>query len=148
MDMINHPEHYTRCSVTYEPADLTERMIHPLASAIEYLLRAGHKEGSKRSADLAKAAWWLERIDLTPDARNYYHSGLPVFINEHDTHGWRLLEKFAEKRRFVGMLSECIKRGDLADFEKFKEVVKSIKAAAAFEAQAEKEREVSDGLSE
>lgn len=58
-DIINHPKHYEAARFTCEPADLTTLMPHPIASAIEYIVRAPYK-GSEET-DLRKAAWWLRR---------------------------------------------------------------------------------------
>lgn len=62
-DLINHPSHYSQAAVTvrFEPADLTERLPHPIASAVEYIIRAGRKEGVPETVDLKKARWWLLR---------------------------------------------------------------------------------------
>lgn len=63
-DVINHPKHYEAARFTCEPADLTTLMPHPIASAIEYIVRAPYK-GSQET-DLRKAAWWLNRALATP----------------------------------------------------------------------------------
>lgn len=63
-DIINHPKHYEAARFTCEPADLTVLMPHPIASAIEYIVRAPYK-GSEET-DLRKAAWWLNRALATP----------------------------------------------------------------------------------
>lgn len=62
-DMINRPSHYADAAVTinFEPVDLTERLPHPIASAVEYIIRAGRKESCPESVDLGKARWWLKR---------------------------------------------------------------------------------------
>ena len=39
-DMVNHPSHYTACRIVLEPVDATELLPHPLASAVEYVLRS------------------------------------------------------------------------------------------------------------
>lgn len=59
-DMVNHPSHYTACSVVLEPVDATELLPHPLASAVEYILRSPYKGSEKQ--DLEKAVWWLMRF--------------------------------------------------------------------------------------
>ena len=59
-DMVNHPSHYTACRITLEPVDATELLPHPLASAVEYILRAPYKGSEKQ--DLEKAVWWLKRF--------------------------------------------------------------------------------------
>ena len=58
-DIINHPSHYADQGVTIEPIELTSRLPHPLASAYEYAIRAGKKEGSPEIVDLKKARFWL-----------------------------------------------------------------------------------------
>lgn len=57
---VDHPAHYERFRMTFEPADLTMHLPHPLASAIEYILRAPYK-GNERE-DLEKAFWWLGKL--------------------------------------------------------------------------------------
>lgn len=61
-DNINHPKHYEAYRVSFEPADLTARLPHPLASAIEYILRAGRKDASTELEDMQKAVWWLSYL--------------------------------------------------------------------------------------
>lgn len=58
-DAVN-PDHYTRFRVTFEPADLTALLPHPLASAIEYIIRAPFK--GREVEDLKKAQWWLRKL--------------------------------------------------------------------------------------
>lgn len=65
IDMINHPQHYEANRYSCEPADLTTMLPHPIASAVEYILRAPYK-GSEIE-DLKKALWWLERALNTKD---------------------------------------------------------------------------------
>ena len=60
-DLVNHPNHYLQAAVTVEPIDLTQYLPHPLASAFEYLVRAGHKDGQSEALDLQKARFWLRR---------------------------------------------------------------------------------------
>ena len=56
-DNVNHPRHYARYRFECEPKDLTKFLPHPLASAIEYIIRAPFK-GSELE-DLQKARFWL-----------------------------------------------------------------------------------------
>lgn len=56
-DNVNSPDHYARFRFTCEPKDLTKFLPHPLASAIEYIIRAPFK-GSELE-DLQKARFWL-----------------------------------------------------------------------------------------
>lgn len=63
-DLINHPEHYERNRFTCEPKDLTKYLPHPLASAVEYILRAPYK--GTEETDLKKAVWWLKELLRTP----------------------------------------------------------------------------------
>ena len=58
-DIINHPSHYADQGVTIEPIELTSRLPHALASAYEYIIRAGKKEGQPEEVDLKKAQFWL-----------------------------------------------------------------------------------------
>ncbi len=66
-DIINHPSHYTAAAVYFEPVDMTKHLPHPVASACEYLLRAGKKEGAPEDVDLKKASWWLNLCLNTPE---------------------------------------------------------------------------------
>ena len=59
-DNVNPPVHYARFRVTIEPKDLTKFLPHPLASAIEYIMRAPFK-GSEIE-DLKKAVFWLREL--------------------------------------------------------------------------------------
>lgn len=59
-DMVNHPSHYTACRIVLEPVAATELLPHPLASAVEYVLRSPYKGSEKQ--DLEKAVWWLKRF--------------------------------------------------------------------------------------
>lgn len=56
-DNVNYPDHYARYRFECEPKDLTKFLPHPLASAIEYIIRAPFK-GSELE-DLQKARFWL-----------------------------------------------------------------------------------------
>lgn len=65
--IIDHPSHCADSSVMirFELADMTERLPHALASAVEYILRK--KEGCPEEVDLMKARWWLIRaLSLAP----------------------------------------------------------------------------------
>lgn len=69
-DLVNHPAHYEKCRIVLEPVDLTERLPHALASAIEYILRSPYKGSEK--LDLQKAIWWLKRFrDGRPAEADY-----------------------------------------------------------------------------
>lgn len=65
MNKVNHPAHYERFRVSFEPADISAKLPHPLASAFEYILRAPYKNGAE---DYRKAEWWLHRIYQDRDA--------------------------------------------------------------------------------
>ncbi|WP_418432744.1 DUF3310 domain-containing protein [Alistipes finegoldii] len=91
-DMVNHPSHYTACSIVLEPVDATELLPHPLASAVEYILRSPYKGSEKQ--DLEKAVWWLMRFRDETMPRLHYYDGvykldetagvyLWVFCREH-----------------------------------------------------------------
>lgn len=56
-DLVNHPKHYVANRIAFEPVDVTAFLPHPLASAVEYVLRAPYKGQEK--LDLEKAVWWL-----------------------------------------------------------------------------------------
>ena len=64
-DNVNHPSHYARYRFECEPKDLTKFLPHPLASAIEYIIRAPFK-GSELE-DLQKARFWLLEFVNTDD---------------------------------------------------------------------------------
>ncbi len=64
-DNVNHPDHYARFRFECEPKDLTKYLPHPLASAIEYIIRAPFK-GSELE-DLKKARFWLLEFVNTDD---------------------------------------------------------------------------------
>ena len=56
-DNVNSPDHYARYRFECEPKDLTKYLPHPLASAIEYIIRAPFK--GNEIEDLRKACFWL-----------------------------------------------------------------------------------------
>lgn len=64
-DNVNSPSHYARYRFECEPKDLTKFLPHPLASAIEYIIRAPFK-GSELE-DLKKARFWLLEFVNTDD---------------------------------------------------------------------------------
>ena len=59
-DNVNHPSHYERFRSTFEPMDFTKWLPHPLASALEYIIRAPHK--GNELEDLRKASVWLNEL--------------------------------------------------------------------------------------
>ena len=64
-DNVNSPSHYARYRFECEPKDLTKYLPHPLASAVEYIIRAPFK-GSELE-DLQKARFWLLEFVNTDD---------------------------------------------------------------------------------
>lgn len=64
-DNVNHPSHYSRFRFTCEPKDFTKHLPHPLASAVEYIIRAPHK--GNELEDLEKACFWLNEFLNTPE---------------------------------------------------------------------------------
>lgn len=62
-DNVNSPSHYARYRFECEPKDLTKYLPHPLASAIEYILRAPFK--GNEIEDLKKARFWLREFKNT-----------------------------------------------------------------------------------
>lgn len=58
-DIVNHPSHYEQNSIRLEPIHITSRLPHPVASAFEYCIRAGKKDGVPEHVDLQKALFWL-----------------------------------------------------------------------------------------
>lgn len=63
-DNVNHPSHYARFKFTCEPKDFTKFLPHPLASAVEYIIRAPYK--GNELEDLEKACFWLNEFLNTP----------------------------------------------------------------------------------
>lgn len=72
-DMVNHPSHYMACRIVLEPVDATELLPHPLASAVEYILRSPYKGSEKQ--DLEKAVWWLMRFRDATMPRLHHYDG-------------------------------------------------------------------------
>lgn len=62
-DNVNSPAHYKRFRFECEPKDFTKFLPHPLASAVEYYIRAPFK--SNELEDLQKASVWLDEIIRT-----------------------------------------------------------------------------------
>ena len=62
-DNVNSPDHYARYRFECEPKDLTKYLPHPLASAIEYIIRAPFK--GNEIEDLRKACFWLGEFART-----------------------------------------------------------------------------------
>lgn len=60
-EAVNHPQHYRNHPSGVECVTISEHFPHCLASAIEYIWRAGLKPGADTDEDLRKAVWWLER---------------------------------------------------------------------------------------
>ncbi len=60
-DPVNHPSHYTYGSI--EVIDVIEGLNLPyhLGNAVKYIARAGHKDPAKKTEDLRKAVWYLNR---------------------------------------------------------------------------------------
>jgi hypothetical protein len=59
-DSVNHPSHYTAYN-GFEVIDLVEQMNFNRGNAVEYIARAGLKNGSSEVEDLRKAAWYINR---------------------------------------------------------------------------------------
>lgn len=79
-DNVNSPSHYARYRFECEPKDLTKFLPHPLASAIEYIIRAPFK-GSELE-DLKKARFWLlEFVNTTEFWVRVYENKGPDFCN-------------------------------------------------------------------
>ena len=62
LDPINHPPYYKRGG--YEVINVIEafELDFRLGSAVKYILRAGNKDQDKKTEDLKKAVWYLERV--------------------------------------------------------------------------------------
>lgn len=87
-DVVSHSSHYMQAAVTIEPIDVTSRLPHPIASALEYIVRAGHKAGQTKEIDLSKARFWLTHwmgMKGRTYALNVYEiSLLIVFLEENE----------------------------------------------------------------
>lgn len=97
MTEIKHPSYYVQNAPTLEPMDLTMRLPHPLASAFEYVYRAGSKPGVPALDDLRKAEFWLEAAFDRMDA------GL-MFPRPHVPELMMLLHLFEKKCELAGVL--------------------------------------------
>lgn len=79
-DNVNSPSHYARYRFECEPKDLTKYLPHPLASAIEYIIRAPFK--GNELEDLKKAVWWLtEFLETDSFWVTAYNDKGPYFCN-------------------------------------------------------------------
>lgn len=73
-DNVNHPDHYTQWPV--EVINLTEREAFLIGNILKYALRAGIKDGSTYSEDMAKARWYARRHVDNIAARDSWQAGL------------------------------------------------------------------------
>lgn len=123
-EIIDHPSHYAdSVTIRFELADLTERLPHPIASAVEYIIWAGRKEGLPEELDLTKARWWLIRA----------LSLAPIKIDPLAT---RLLDRFAsEKSAILAPLAGGPDYGLITD-ECIKETIKRINIRIYYEPEA------------
>lgn len=100
-DSVVSPSHYVSDAPTLEPMELTMRLPHPLASAFEYVYRAGKKPGVAALTDLQKAQVWLSRtIDMM-------ETGFLEFP-PMDQQVPFLLGLFAQKNKFAKAVSLAI----------------------------------------
>lgn len=60
-DPVEHPAHYTFGQIEVIDALEDWKLGHHEATAIKYIARAGRKDPNKRSEDLRKAVWYLQR---------------------------------------------------------------------------------------
>ena len=101
MTEIESPAHYTEGAPVLEPMELTLILPHPLASAFEYVFRAGKKAGARKIDDLKKARFWLDAAIARIEANAFSY---PVLKKD----ALHLLFVFAEKddlaRRLDGAL--------------------------------------------
>lgn len=67
MSEIDKPDHYAHIGGVY-PIDISEHLPHCLGAALEYLWRAGKKQGQPEPKDMRKAAWYLRRFVADPHA--------------------------------------------------------------------------------
>lgn len=109
-DIVNHPTHYQQNTIHVEPIDITSRLPHPIASAFEYCIRAGKKEGVPEEIDLKKALFWL----------NHFHEMLRQGFecNPLNPTDLMLLRKFSNDLDFeFAYLLFCVKPKDGRSWE-------------------------------
>lgn len=109
-DMVNHPSHYTACRIVLGPVDATELLPHPLASAVEYVLRSPYKGSEKQ--DLEKAVWWLTRFRDETMLRLHYCDGAYRLSDTAGVHLWLFCQEYPLlrglcKRRPEGFVVEA-----------------------------------------
>ena len=78
MSTIDKPSHYAPIGGVY-PIDISERLPHCLGAALEYLWRAGRKDGQPAGQDYRKAAWYLRR--LVADTQAPWLDGMRVRVD-------------------------------------------------------------------
>ena len=61
VDLINHPPHYTSHPSGVECIEIVEHFNCCIGQAVQYLWRAGLKEGNDTIQDLSKARWFVDR---------------------------------------------------------------------------------------
>ena len=71
IERVNHPSHY-RKDTGYEVIDVISAwdLGFELGNAIKYIARAGIKDNSKKSEDLKKAAWYINRVINEEENKN------------------------------------------------------------------------------
>lgn len=103
IDVVNHPSHYTKNSITvkYEPYDFLRYLNFTLGSACKYLIRYNDKGNPVE--DLYKAAWYLEKEktdmqdSLIISSNDYI---VPINVPEE------IFYPFINKFKFLGILFE------------------------------------------
>lgn len=63
-DPVNAPSHYTAAGEVYQPLNIIEAwgLDFLEGNVLKYLLRAGKKDPSKRTEDLKKAQFYMNRL--------------------------------------------------------------------------------------
>lgn len=107
-DIVNHPKHYREASIIVEPYVLSIALPHPVASAFEYCLRAGLKDGQKEIDEYSKARFWLLKFKDELNACRL--SDLGNYPNKPDPTATMLLQLFAEKNNFAKVLFNGLTR--------------------------------------
>lgn len=122
IDLVNHPPHYMACRIVWEPVDATELLPHPLASAVEYILRSPYKGSEKQ--DLEKAVWWLMRFRDETMPRLHCYDGVYRMGETAGVHLWVFCQEHPLLRGLCKLRSE----GYVVEADAITNVAKGINA--------------------
>ena len=117
IDVVNHPSHYTKNSITvkYEPYDFLRYLNFTLGSACKYLIRYNDK--GNPIEDLRKAIWYLDKEQTElQDSRFIENQNVTVDIDTPDEifypfiHRFYLLRILFEKKQgySINSISKCL----------------------------------------